>query len=29
MKVSEKERPCGIQIFGDDPECMAQALCRH
>ncbi len=25
MKVSEKERPCGIQIFGDDPECMAQA----
>ncbi len=25
MDISEYERPCGIQIFGDDPECMAQA----
>lgn len=25
MQISEFERPCGIQIFGDDPDCMAQA----
>ncbi len=25
MDISNLERPCGIQIFGDDPECMAQA----
>ncbi len=25
MDISLQERPCGIQIFGDDPECMAQA----
>jgi nifR3 family TIM-barrel protein len=25
MEISDYERPCGIQIFGDDPECMAQA----
>ena len=25
MEISDSERPCGIQIFGDDPECMAQA----
>lgn len=25
MDISDFERPCGIQIFGDDPECMAQA----
>ncbi len=25
MDISEYERPCGIQIFGDDPICMAQA----
>lgn len=25
MGISDDERPCGIQIFGDDPECMAQA----
>ncbi len=25
MEVSDFERPCGIQIFGDDPECMAYA----
>lgn len=25
MQISDFERPCGIQIFGDDPECMAQA----
>ncbi|MEE1220110.1 MAG: tRNA dihydrouridine synthase DusB [Ruminococcus sp.] len=25
MEISDFERPCGIQIFGDDPECMAQA----
>lgn len=28
MDISEDERPCGIQIFGDDPECMADAA-RH
>ena len=28
MDISEYERPCGIQIFGDDPECMADAA-RH
>ena len=25
MGISDIERPCGIQIFGDDPDCMAQA----
>lgn len=25
MKISDLERPCGIQIFGDDPKCMADA----
>lgn len=25
METSDFERPCGIQIFGDDPECMAEA----
>ncbi len=25
MEISDIERPCGIQIFGDDPKCMAQA----
>lgn len=25
METSTLERPCGIQIFGDDPECMADA----
>lgn len=25
MELSPKELPCGIQIFGDDPQCMAQA----
>lgn len=25
MEISELERPCGIQIFGDDPKCMADA----
>ena len=25
MVISASERPCGIQIFGDDPKCMAQA----
>ena len=25
MKVSEKEHPCAIQIFGDDPDIMADA----
>lgn len=25
MEISELERPCGIQIFGGEPECMAQA----
>ena len=25
MKTSDKERPCGIQIFGDEPSTMAQA----
>lgn len=25
MTISEFERPCGIQIFGDDPQCMAEA----
>lgn len=25
MEISAKERPCGIQIFGDNPKCMAQA----
>jgi tRNA-dihydrouridine synthase B len=26
MTTSSLERPCGIQIFGDDPQCMAQAV---
>lgn len=26
METSEYERPCGIQIFGDDPDCMAEAV---
>lgn len=25
MEISDSERPCGIQIFGDDPKCMADA----
>lgn len=25
MEISNLERPCGIQIFGDDPKCMADA----
>ena len=25
MEISDLERPCGIQIFGDDPKCMAAA----
>lgn len=25
MRISKLERPCGIQIFGDDPKCMAEA----
>lgn len=25
MDISDEERPCGIQIFGDDPLCMAEA----
>ena len=25
MGISDGERPCGIQIFGDEPDCMAQA----
>lgn len=25
MEISGLERPCGIQIFGDDPKCMADA----
>lgn len=25
MDISDFERPCGIQIFGDEPLCMAQA----
>ena len=25
MDISSQERPCGIQIFGDDPHCMAEA----
>lgn len=25
MGISDLERPCGIQIFGDDPKCMADA----
>lgn len=25
MEISDLERPCGIQIFGDDPKCMAEA----
>lgn len=28
MDISEFERPCGIQIFGDSPECMADAAKR-
>ena len=25
MEISDLERPCGIQIFGDDPKCIADA----
>lgn len=25
MGISDSERPCGIQLFGDDPGCMAEA----
>lgn len=25
MEIADLERPCGIQIFGDDPKCMADA----
>lgn len=28
MAVADGERPCGIQIFGDDPQCMADAAVR-
>lgn len=28
MEISDRERPCAIQIFGDDPGCMAQAAQR-
>lgn len=28
MEISDFERPCGIQIFGDDPSCMADAAKR-
>lgn len=28
MEISSAERPCGIQIFGDEPLCMAQAAER-
>ena len=28
MEISGSERPCGIQIFGDEPSCMADAA-RH
>ena len=28
MEISGSERPCGIQIFGDDPQCMADAAKR-
>ena len=28
MVISDLERPCAIQIFGDEPECMAEAA-RH
>lgn len=28
MEISDRERPCGIQIFGDDPQCMADAAKR-
>lgn len=28
MEISDFERPCGIQIFGDAPECMAYAAER-
>lgn len=28
MEISDTERPCGIQIFGDEPACMADAARR-
>ena len=28
MDISQRERPCGIQIFGDEPLCMAEAAYR-
>ncbi|HCA05536.1 MAG TPA: tRNA dihydrouridine synthase DusB [Ruminococcaceae bacterium] len=28
MEISYEERPCGIQIFGDEPGCMADAALR-
>lgn len=28
MEISDLERPCGIQIFGDDPKCMAD-VAKH
>lgn len=28
MEIADSERPCGIQIFGDEPVCMAGAAKR-
>ena len=28
MEISESERPCGIQIFGGEAECMALATAK-
>ncbi len=28
MQISDYERPCGIQIFGDNPDCMSDAAKR-
>ena len=29
MEISDLERPCGIQIFGDDPKCMLTPQSTH